>query len=425
MPLLAIFLSSAVLMTLPFPDVLPPEYALKARFAFSSDVTYRDVGLVVAQGRIQELTSAARPAALADVPTFDLGNCALIPGLTNAHTHLEFSDLEKPLGEPGMPLPDWIRLVMQQRRGVADDANVVRSAFEAGLRESLSAGVTNLGEIATQNWQSAAFYESPISVTAFCELIATDPQTAGERLQAAVARPPWSGESLATKPGLSPHAPYSTSLELVQATVAASCENGWPVAMHLAESPEEIEFLRTGAGPFRELLDELNVWNANAFTPPVRPLDYLKILSGAPHAYVIHGNFLNDEELRFLADHCKHMTLVFCPRTHAFFRHESSPLTRAMELGVRIAIGTDSRASNPDLNLFGELQFLAEHTDVPRERILQWSVQERELQPGAVASLAIISIEDKSPAKPYELLFAPENEVQGTIISGALATKRV
>ncbi len=425
-------------MTLPLPTELPGEFVLKARYVFSSDAAPReDVCLAIAQGHVVEIASpdsfaANSGAASNKFPVYDLGNCALIPGLVNAHTHLEFSEIRAPLGEPGMPLPDWIRLVIAWRQQNGTDS--ITRALAAGWQESVRSGATELGEISTHGWNAAALAGVPLRVTAFRELIATDPQLAAERVTSAVkeaAKVPSSGELALMTPGLSPHAPYSTSMELVQQTVKAAVHKGWPVAIHLAESPQEIEYLATGEGPFRQLLEELGVWHTAAFAPPSNPLDYLKILAAAPHAYVIHGNYLSDEEVRFLADNRERMTLVYCPRTHAYFGHQAYPLAKVMESGVRLAIGTDSRASNPDLNIFAELQFLARRADVPHAKILEWGTQPliansevrdagRSLSAGSVADLVIVALPEHQVGDPLELLFAEESRVAATVIAGRL-----
>ncbi len=131
-----------------------------------------------------------------------------------------------------------------------------------------------------------------------------------------------------------------------------------PVAMHLAESREELDLLRDGTGPFQDLLDERSMWDPQAIPLGSRPLDYLRMLADAPRALVIHGNYLDDEELAFLGANRERMSLVYCPRTHAYFFHPPYPLGRALAAGVHVALGTDSRASNPDLSLLEEMRFV-------------------------------------------------------------------
>src|SRR5205823_10181172 len=103
-----------------------------------------------------------------------------------------------------------------------------------------------------------------------------------------------------------------------------------------------------------------------------RPLDYLQTLATAHRALVIHGNYLAADEIQLLAAHRDCMSVVYCPRTHAYFGHEHYPLSQMLAAGVRVAVGTDSRASNPDLRLLAELRYIARHHPaIPRDVILR------------------------------------------------------
>jgi cytosine/adenosine deaminase-related metal-dependent hydrolase len=96
------------------------------------------------------------------------------------------------------------------------------------------------------------------------------------------------------------------------------------------------------------------------------------MLADAPRALVIHGNYLDAEEREFLAGHADRMSLVFCPRTHAFFQHPPYPLAELLAAGIRVALGTDSRASNPDLDMLAEMRQVARmHPKVPPQSMLQ------------------------------------------------------
>ncbi len=108
--------------------------------------------------------------------------------------------------------------------------------------------------------------------------------------------------------------------------------------MHVAESREELELLAHGTGAFRQLLDGLGVWPPKTFTAGMRPLDYLNRLAEAPRTLVIHGNYLDREEIDFLAARRATMSVVFCPRTHAYFAHERYPLARMLARGVNVAL---------------------------------------------------------------------------------------
>ena len=171
--------------------------------------------------------------------------------------------------------------------------------------------------------------------------------------------------------GLSPHAPYTVRPELLQFAVAESAARGFPLAMHLAESPEESELLRSGSGPLRKLLEEFGAWDPTAFAHPARPLDYLKILVQAVRSLVIHGTYLDDEEIAFLGANAARMSVVYCPRTHARFKMAPYPLMKLLAAGVTVALGTDSRASNPDLSLFEEMRFVATRYPIAPQVVLR------------------------------------------------------
>jgi cytosine/adenosine deaminase-related metal-dependent hydrolase len=280
----------------------------------------------------------------------DLGDVIVMPGLINAHTHLEFSAATQPLGAYGLTLPQWIRLVIAERKRSDRDA---AAAMVAGSQESLNAGVTVLGEIAT----GPPALDQPIgarpSMVTFQEVIAFSEA----RIESALSDVERRLHATLPPAGISPHAPYTVHPRLVERLVALAKLRGLPMAMHLAESREELRLLSHGDGPFRDLLYERSMWDAEAIPLGTRPIDYLKVLAEAPRSVVIHGNYLDNEEIYFLAARRDHMSVVFCPRTHAYFAHVPYPLSAMLEAGARVAFGTDSRASNPDLNLLEELRF--------------------------------------------------------------------
>jgi len=283
----------------------------------------------------------------------DLGDTLLMPSLVNAHTHLEFSSLSEPLGESGLPFTDWIRKVIATRNDTEDKAD----SLAKGLQESAASGVAMVGEIATEPCNLADYAEVNVGGVVFRELIGLSPARAESLREVAAQHLLQANEfPLGWRAGLSPHAPYSAEFGLVGAVSELASKYNAPVAMHLAESSEELELLANGSGPFRELLQDLGAWSADAFATPRTPLDYLRALSKAPQSLVIHGNYLSEDECEFLGEHRASMTLVHCPRTHAHFRHDANPLAALLKAGAKIALGTDSRATNPDLNLWHEAQ---------------------------------------------------------------------
>jgi cytosine/adenosine deaminase-related metal-dependent hydrolase len=403
---------------------MPRSFSLRARYVFPVEVPPIADGLVrVVDGRIAAVGPYHRGAA---PPLVDLGNAALLPGLVNAHTHLEFSHLDRPLGRPGMSLPEWIRLLVAHRRQVTGSE---AAAVEAGLRESFRHGVTALGEIATSDWPSDCFDASPLDLTVFLELIGLASDRVGAKIEEARRfLADYAGRSW--QAGLGPHAPYSVHPKLFEKLIEAARRHNAPVAFHLAESREELRLLHDATGPFRELLIDLAAWDADAIPQGTRPLDYLKRLARAPRALVIHGNYLDNEEIALLKTHRATMSLVYCPRTHAYFGHAAYPLARLLEDGVAVALGTDSRASNPDLSLLAEMRFLARRGDVSLPEVLRLGTlagahalgRESELgslSPGKLASLCAVALPDADAAEPHELLLLNETEVIGAWRKGS------
>lgn len=354
----------------------PLSFALRARVVFPVAAPPLEGGVVVVEnGRVSEVGRRV-PAGMVE---YDLGNSALLPGLVNAHTHLEFSSRKSQLGKPGMPLHEWVRLVIAQRQTTAR----IGKAVTHGLAESATAGVTTLADIsrvvtpAYATAGSSADRPSP-RVAILQEAIGYSQaraQSATNGVQSSLAD--FSGqmhEAGATRItlGVSPHAPYTASPALVRELVSVAVDRGTPVALHLAESEEELELIHNGSGPFQELLEERGMWDPWAIPRGATPMDYLRILTKARNALVVHGNYLDDASLAMMGRHSSAMALVYCPRTHAFFEHSEYPLAKALSMGVRVCLGTDGLGSNPDLSLLSEMRHVASHhPQVSPESILR------------------------------------------------------
>jgi cytosine/adenosine deaminase-related metal-dependent hydrolase len=339
---------------------------------------------------------------------------ALLPGLVNAHTHLEFSDLSHPLGEPRMSFADWIRSVVQYRRerAAGDEPAAAIRAVQAGLAESQAAGTTLLGDIATTDWPS---HTEGMECSVFFELIGLSPERLAS-LWPRVDQHLQRGQTAAWRPALSPHAPYSVTPQLVTQVARVSAAHRCPVAMHLAETVEELELLRSHCGPLVDLLSDLEVWDPAAVPRGIEPLDYLDMLSAANRTLVIHGNYLTQPEVQYLGEHSEHMSVVYCPRTHAYFGHGPYPLSEMLAAGVRVALGTDSRASNPDLSVLEELRHVAHHhPDLAPATVLQLATlngaqalgyeQTGTIAPGQLARFTVVRLPDRDAPDPHELIF--------------------
>ena len=313
------------------------------------------------------ITSLGRGSVTDEI--IDLGNVAIIPCLINAHTHLEFSNLDTPLGTGDGSFADWVQAVLDYRGGLEIGEGVIAS----GLAQSSASGVGAIGEIATLDASSelASDYEERVGeLIAYREFIGLSKSRVAELLLQAESHIN-AAKTKKWHSGLSPHAPYTVHGDLLSGLCSLSAEHQVPLAMHLAETLEEIELLEMGTGPLRELLDRLDVWDAEGVNSPGTIQAYLEELNKCWRASVIHGNYLDVDHLRFIGQHRAVMSVVFCPRTHAYFGHSQYPLEQMLSTNVRVALGTDSRASNPDLSMIAELGFVAaEFPNVSAEQLL-------------------------------------------------------
>lgn len=345
----------------------------------------------------------------------ELGNCLLLPRLVNAHTHLEFSSLARPFAG-GDGFPSWVREVIKWRQareaGEGRPHAAQQDAIARGLAECRARGTGLVGEIASAPWPTAAYQTEP-PVVAFLEQLGVLPGQAPERLAAVTSRlADLRGDQLMV--GLSPHAPYSLSQQLFDGMCQLAGERELPVAMHLAETPEEMAWLQGADNGFTQLQERLGVLASSQWRPELR--DLLEQLARLPRVLVVHGNYLAPREWEVLARHRRQMSLVYCPRTHQHFGHSRYPLPELLQAGVRVAVGTDSRASTPDLDLLAELRLIRQrYPELPAGEVLELGTRAAaealgeagrwgELCPGARSELLIVPGPKSDVTNPAEWL---------------------
>lgn len=225
-------------------------WTLTARWVFPVDAPPLERGVVAVVGdKIAAVEAHGRLTA-----DIDLGDAAVLPGLVNAHTHLDLSGM-RGLAPPTPDFTDWLRKVIGHRR--ARSSEQVQADVRAGLAECLRFGTTLLGDISGDGGSWDALANAPVRAVVFREFLGlTKDRASGayERLDR------WLASRIATptcRPGVSPHAPYSVRSSLF----FAASTRGVPIAVHLAETAAEQELLVLRRGPFVLLLQELGVWD--------------------------------------------------------------------------------------------------------------------------------------------------------------------
>jgi aminodeoxyfutalosine deaminase len=309
-------------------------------------VVIRD-GKILAHGpskQVRELYPDARVT--------ELGKSVVLPGLVNPHTHLEFSNVERP-ATPGK-FVDWILSLMSQTQA---DGAAVSDAVKRGVVECLKFGVTTIGDITNRCAITRPILrDSPLRVVSYGEVVALAQRRGllDERLAGATD---CSTESDRLRIGVTPHAPYTVEPGGFRRCVEFAHREGRPIATHLAETPDEAEFLAAGTGEFRRLWDTLGWWDDAVPRFPGGPIRFAKAVGLLDHPTLLaHVNYADDAELAILAQ--SQASVVYCPRTHTYFGHPPHRWRQMLAAGINVAVGTDSRASSPDLNLVEELRLV-------------------------------------------------------------------
>ncbi len=399
-------------MTKPSDD----EFSLTARWVIPIDRPPVANGVItVSSGRI--LAVEPGRTRTADI---DLGDVAILPGLVNAHTHLDLSGL-RGMTPPTTDFVAWLRQVIAQRR--IQTTEVVAADIRAGLQECLNAGTTVIGDIAAggQSWDILAA-ASCRSVVYF-ELLGLSKVRAQQSWSAATGWLRTRGLRQNCRPGLSPHAPYSVRASLIRAANLLAAERSLPLAIHLGESLAEAELIDCRQGPMVAFLQDMGVFDPDGLIHSVP--DLISQISANDHHLLVHGNYLEPGAVIG-----RGVNIVYCPRTHHAFGHAPYPLAGLVRAGARVALGTDSLASNPDLSVFREAQFVrAHHPDVAPTDILRmatingatalgWDEGCATLTPGKAADLAVVELSGSEGEDLASLVLDASSRVSGTMIAG-------
>ncbi len=306
--------------------------------------------VVVAGGDIAAVGTVADVAPrLAGVEVVDLGDAVLLPGLVNAHSHLELTALRGLL--EGLDFRDWLRMLTVARRDVFDRA-ALRDAALHGLHEGLRHGITTYADATESGVPLEAMRAAGVRGIGFLELFGPAPAEAPASLAAARARTEAArrDDTALVRAGVSPHAPYTVSPALFAGVAAWLRDEPLPVAVHLAESPAEVRFVAEGEGPFADRLRERGIAVAPSARSPVALLAETGLLACRP--LLIHAIHVDEADLALVAD--AGATIVHCPVSNAKLGHGIAPLERMLARGIAVGLGTDSVASNDRMDLLGE-----------------------------------------------------------------------
>jgi cytosine/adenosine deaminase-related metal-dependent hydrolase len=394
----------------------PHCFTLTGRWLFPISAPPLARGTITVQGtRIQEVEPAG-----SRTPDIDLGNVAILPGLVNAHTHLDLSGMRGRC-PPGPDFTDWLRAVVRHRRGLSPEQ--IEADIAAGLAESISHGTSLLGDISGLGWSARTLAAASLRSVVFYELLGLPEERGRQAFEAARAWLASTRSDARSRLGLSPHAPYSVGRSLLRAVADRAHQSSLPVAMHVAESLAELELLGHRRGLFVPFLRELGVWEPRELIDSIEAVT--RCLAGSSPVLFVHGNYFDPA-----MDIPTNGTVVYCPRTHAAFGHGPHPFRELLARGIRVALGTDSLASNPDLDVLTEARFLHErYPAVPGSILLRmatlsgaealgWADETGSLSVGKSADLVVVPLPDEDVPDPYALLLTSSSSARAVLWCG-------
>jgi len=373
-------------------------------------------------------------AHVSEAEVMDLGDAVLLPGLVNAHCHLDYTDMAGQFPAQ-KSFTDWIKLITTAKSEWS--YTEFAESWLRGANMLLHTGTTtvadfeNVPELLPEVWTA-----TPLRVLSFLEMTGVksrrDPHAI---LREAVARI----ESLAherSSASLAPHAPYSTTPELIQLSAEAARRRQWLLSIHVAESAQEFEMFTRARGVMFDWLkrNERNPGDCGLGSP-IQHLQRCGALE--KNLLAVHVNHLGPKDAALLKR--KKVSVVHCPRSHAYFQHATFPFTKLTRAGVNLCLGTDSlatvikaRKQTVALNMFAEMRaFAAAHPRVPAKTILQMATrngaralgqagQVGEISKGALADLIALPFTGKIAAV-YKTVLQHEGKVTASMINGQWA----
>ncbi len=365
-------------------------------------VAVRD-GRIIASGPADSVLNdkALDPSVVRTLP----GVC-LLPGLVNAHSHLELSRLGPRPYDPQRGFTGWVGKLLQ----AAGPLDKIASARK-GAKASLAAGVCAVGDIASSREVIAAVRDAGLAGVGYLELFGL----------AETSVPQVKAEGI----GYQPHAPYSAGPGLFKAAV----ESGLPVCTHLAETLEEHRFVRDAGGPFRELLEDLDKWRdefAAMYNGHASSIQWMRPYLEARPWLLAHCNYVSDDDMQLLAN--SEASVAYCPIASDYFGHSGHRYREMLEMGVNVCLGTDSILCQPkdEKNPHGmlpQMRYLFQRDRTDPDLLLKMATVNgakalglpddfATLQPGAEAHLLTARIDAQDETDPLRQLLREDQNVE-------------
>lgn len=400
-----------------------------------------DGALVVSGERILGLGAAAELiAAYPSATVVDVGRSIIMPGFVNCHSHIEYTSFRGILDD--LAFGDWIIRLVDVKAALTPEEYLVSARL--GTVEAISSGITTLADTSYGGAALSALTEAGLRGRVYLEIFGID-DTRVDQTMADVERR--LAEARAAAPahldiGLTPHSPYAASSRVYQAVSAMARERGLKVMSHVAESKDELTYVRSGSGKLAHDYRERMGWERMLVQPfGVSPIKYLQQWGAFDADFLaVHCVLVTHDDIRILK--AKRVAVAHCPKSNAKLGCGVAPLADLLRQGVRVGLGTDSPASSNIMDMFGEmrtmlfLQRAVEHDvkvlDAPQciriatlggAEALGMEDQVGSLEPGKFADFIAVDVSKShfTPIDdPYSALVygANQDDVRMTVVGG-------
>ena len=321
-----------------------------------------DGAVLVENNRITAVGRAAEILPLKNSQTrlIDYQEAVIVPSWINAHAHLELSALKGGIND-FRNFVEWIEQLIALRDSISSE-QIIASA-KAGAKDLRASGCALVGDISNGDLLADRMFVPGLQRLVFFELLGFQQKKAEEIFEQAREK----GARENPQAMLAAHAPYSSSMALMKKIAGVSK----PFTIHLAESPEENVFLCEGSGPIRTFLQKRDVWDKNWKVPGKRPVEYLmKYGLLSVNTLLVHGVQVNDADLNMIKE--SGATVCICPRSNEKTAVGKAPLEKYLQKGILLTLGTDSLASNVDLDMNNEIYYtVRNYPQVPPQALIK------------------------------------------------------
>jgi cytosine/adenosine deaminase-related metal-dependent hydrolase len=355
--------------------------------------------VAVAEGRVQWVGRAGEAGA-PEGPVTDLGDGVLMPGLVNAHCHLELSHLAGQV-DTSRGFVHWVEEVVEKRKGV--DEKDVRAGARRGISQLESTGTVAVGDVSNTLKHVDLLENSALQAIIFHELLSWDPAkailllTAADQVEKLSNRWLPGQKKLKTDVRIAAHAPHSVSPKLMSGIVS----RGGPFSIHLAESPQESEFLMQGEGEWAAFLARRGAGSVTFDPPRLSPVRYLDSVGALRSGMVaVHCVHCDADDRALLAERGAHA--VICPRSNAALGVGTADVPALLAAGVKLALGTDSLAGVETLDLLADAAAIQRtFPSLAPEAIVRMATR------GGAEALGLDDLGTIEPGRQAALAFAP------------------